>query len=47
MNNDFRNIINSLDSKRSSVVTLKWAGHVECITETGIDFGYEQGALVA
>jgi hypothetical protein len=47
MNNDFTNIINRLDSKGSSAVTLKWAGHVECIRESGINFGYVQGALVA
>jgi len=38
---------NRLGRKRSSAVTLKWAGHVECIWERGINFGYEQGALVA
>jgi hypothetical protein len=47
MNNDFTNIINCLDSKGSSAVTLKLAGYVECIREKGINFGYEQGALVA
>ena len=47
MNNDFTNVINCFHSRRSSAVTLKWAGHVECIRETGIYFGYEQLALVA
>jgi len=47
MNKDFIKKINRVDRKRSSAVTLKWAGHVECIRETGINFGYEQGALVA